>query len=112
MRDALSELVAATSPGVLLSERTAANFASGRERLVGSPGVRVLAEGAPVVTDEGWWASPVVVAATPSAIASVAAHEVFGPSLVVSEYASEAELDALLDVLTGALTGYRPRHRG
>jgi NADP-dependent aldehyde dehydrogenase len=104
LRDALRELVAATSPGVLLSERTADNFARGRERLVGSPGVSVLAEGAPVVTPDGWWASPVVVVATPEAVASVAAQECFGPSLVVSEYASEAELDGLLDVLTGALT--------
>jgi NADP-dependent aldehyde dehydrogenase len=104
LRDALSELVAATSPGVLLSERTADNFTTGRERLVGSPGVTVLAEGSPVVTAEGWWASPVVVTATAEAVASVASHEVFGPSLVVAEYASEAELDSLLDGLTGALT--------
>ena len=34
LRDALSELVAATSPGVLLSERTADNFTTGRDRLL------------------------------------------------------------------------------
>src|SRR4051812_5436505 len=103
-RVALRAAVAATSPGVLLSERTADNFARGRDRLLGSPGVTVLAEGAPVVNAEGWWASPLVVEATPEAIGSVAAQEVFGPALVVSEYASEAELDVLLNALTGALT--------
>lgn len=104
LRDALRELVVATSAGVLLSERTAENFARGRDRLVKAPGVTVLGEGSPVVTADGWWASPILVAATPEAVASVAVHEVFGPSLVVCEYASEAELHRLLDLVPGALT--------
>src|SRR4051794_32570131 len=104
LRAALRELVAATSPGVLLSERTADNFTRGREELLGAPGMTVLAEGSRVVSEEGWWASPVLVAATPEAVPSVAAHEVFGPSLVVSEYASDAELHGMLDGLPGALT--------
>lgn len=101
--DALTQAMASTPAGVMLSERTSASYEHTSATLQSLPGVTVLAR-ASDHSGPGWRGSPLVLEAQADALADELLDECFGPSVVVVRYDSDDELVGLLDRCTGALT--------
>ncbi len=102
---ALIEAVNAKGAGVMLNARVQHGFAVGTSDLVQLPGITELASGqAQDWTEEGWWATPLLLEVSAAALGGVVLEECFGPVLVVARYASDDELFDLLDRVGPALT--------
>ncbi|HTX00892.1 MAG TPA: aldehyde dehydrogenase (NADP(+)) [Acidimicrobiales bacterium] len=105
LRDGLAAAVGGLPAGLMLSERIAAAFSSGRAALAAEDGVRVVAEGAAPAAGPGWWGVPLLLEADdPAAIDGALGEECFGPVLAVLRYGDVEELRSLLARLTPALT--------
>jgi NADP-dependent aldehyde dehydrogenase len=102
---ALIEAVNAKSAGVMLNARVQRGFAVGTSDLVQLPGITELAAAQPQDrTQQGWWATPLLLEASPAALEGVVLEECFGPVLVVVRYGSDEELFDLLTRVGPALT--------
>jgi len=86
----------------LLDPRIAANYRDGRARILATPGVRVIAEGALRFDDDGQgWATPTIVAADLETVRSSAGlrEECFGPLSILVEYPDDADLSGVVEEL-------------
>ena len=92
----------------LLDPRIASSYRDGRDTILRTPGVRVIAEGAVRVDDEGQgWVTPTVVAAALDTVRSSAElrEECFGPLSILVEYPEGTDLAAVAaDLFEGNLT--------
>lgn len=94
----------------LLNPGIGRSYLDRRSAVLGTDGVRVVAEGTVRTSEDGnVWATPTVVAVSAEALAAGAdtlLDEVFGPFSIIVEYGSEADLaPALVELYEGNLTG-------
>lgn len=104
----LAEAVARSGTGPLLNARIRDGYVRTSAALAEVPGVRSLLDDQPAPAGPGWLAAPKLLAVSVSGLAAHAEEllqECFGPTALLVEYASAAELLAGLDVVPGSLTG-------
>ncbi len=94
----LAEAAAAIPGGPMLTPSIREAFLSGSAERAAKPGVRAVLSAAGEV-------SPHVLVATADVVDDLLVEECFGPLVVVVEYATEDELNAVLDKVPGSLTG-------
>ncbi len=108
LRAAMAEAVSAQAAGVMLGERLAQGFAAGNARLAGLSGARRTALGAAPTGPGGGAFGVASLWEVPAAVALSQPEEVleecFGPTAVVVEYHSTAELLEVLGAVEGSLT--------
>lgn len=100
----LAEAVNAKSTSVMLNARVQQGFADGTAELLRLQGVTQVATGQPPATNDGWWGTPVLLAADAAALDGAVLDECFGPVLVIVRYATDNELFDLLKKVGPALT--------
>jgi len=104
--DKLADLMAATPPGAMLTPSICSEYCVGIEKVSHVPGVRRAAE-APRISGPGeamGWAVLFTTRAETFLANQALADEVFGPSTLVVECASGAEMVAIAKGLEGQLT--------
>ncbi len=105
--DRLAAAVGAVPAAPMLGPWICAGFATARDRLAATPGVRLLAGDTTPRADDGTTSTgPALFAASAADFAAdpAMAEEAFGPAALVVEYASDEELDRVLAALPGSLT--------
>lgn len=100
----LAEKVRRLQAGRMLSERISRGYLAGAAALGSLPATRVLAVGERPGTENGWWATPLLLEASIEALTGPLLDECFGPVLVVAHYGAEADLFRALGSLPPALT--------
>ena len=108
--DGLASRAEAVPAHRLLNPGIASGYRNRRDSILGTAGVRVIAEGALRIDDDGQgWATPTLVSVSAGDLVAhrdTLAEEAFGPLAVVVEYDDEAELAPTADALfEGNLTG-------
>jgi NADP-dependent aldehyde dehydrogenase len=102
---AVADAVNAKSASVMLNERVQQGFAAGTSTLLQLPGITQLATAQKQDwKQDGWWAGPLLLEASPDALDGVVLEECFGPVLVIVRYRSDDELLDLLSRVGPALT--------
>ncbi|MBB5632961.1 NADP-dependent aldehyde dehydrogenase [Cryobacterium mesophilum] len=110
----IGEGIASRTAGIpehrLLNPAITAGYRARRDAVLGTPGVRVLAEGSLRIDEDGQgWATPTIVSAPVSVLEGNRAElleESFGPLSVIAEYDSVDELASIAeDLFEGNLTG-------
>jgi NADP-dependent aldehyde dehydrogenase len=104
--DTLASRVGATSVGPLLNARIRDGYAHGVAALRDAPGVRPVAAGPAQSTVDGigYGVVPTLFAVPAAQLTGSLLEECFGPTALVVEYSSTAELTAALDAVPGSLT--------
>jgi NADP-dependent aldehyde dehydrogenase len=110
MTDQLADSASSVGEHRLLNSSIARGYSDRRSAILGTAGVKVVAEGSLRIDDEGQgWASPTIVSVSVSTLLAQRDHlldEAFGPLSIVVEYDDEARLAALsTDLFDGNLTG-------
>lgn len=103
----LDQAIAATAAGVaehrLLNPRIADGYVERRDAVLAAPGVRVVAEGAVRIDDDGQgWVTPTIVAVSLDDLVAgreTILEEVFGPFSVIVEHPADADLAAVFPTL-------------
>jgi NADP-dependent aldehyde dehydrogenase len=104
---AMAEAVAASGPQVLLNGGIAEAFARISSGLAQAPGVRTVARGGAATdaeADQGFRATPLLLATSAAELPEEATEECFGPVTVVARYDGETELFAALETMPSSLT--------
>jgi NADP-dependent aldehyde dehydrogenase len=109
LTDTLAGQVGATTVGPLLNVRIRDGYTRGVAGLAAAPGVRPVvteaaASAASTVDGNGYGVVPTLFAVPAGALTGALLEECFGPTALVVEYGSTAELTAALDVVPGSLT--------
>jgi NADP-dependent aldehyde dehydrogenase len=104
--ETLAAQVGGVELGPLLNERIRDGYLHGVAGLASGPGVRPLVPPAPVSTVEehGYGVAPTLFAVAAADLSESLLEECFGPTALVIEYGSTAELTAALDAVPGSLT--------
>jgi NADP-dependent aldehyde dehydrogenase len=104
---AMAEAFAASGPQVLLNAGIAEAFARISSGLAQAPGVWTVARGAAATdpeADQGFRATPLLLATSAAGLPEEATEECFGPVTVVARYDGETELFAALEAMPSSLT--------